>query len=100
MSGSLSFCRQFANRVSNLLCEHINEVRMVVEDSQFVDMDPGGFWLLQCGGDVFTILAAAGIAAEPRGYKGDRSFDSVAFHLHQSVIKEWLPVAIAPIDWQ
>ena len=92
--------REFLQCESHLFAQHMNKIRVVVEDSQLIDMESCHLRLLQGRRDVFSILPTSGITAETRSDIGDRSLHTIAFHLKHRVVQKRLPVPVSPVDGQ
>lgn len=80
--------------------DDVDEVGVVVEDADLVDFHSGKGGILECRGDIFAVLTAAGVAAEAGGDIAEHAADTVIVHLFESLWKERMPVAVAPIERQ
>lgn len=50
--------------------------------------------------EVFAVLAATAVATEHGSEERDCAASAVLFHLRKGVVKQWMPVAITPVDWE
>ena len=82
-------------------CRHrLDEPRMIVEKTQFLDPRSVGPNLFSRALDVLKVLTATGVRGKGRGDKRQGTADAVFSHLLQSVRQERVPVSVSPIDGQ
>ena len=90
--------RKTHERPSDVVGHRPDKSGVIEEHADLVDLRRPLTHRCTGGRNVFAVLATAGVAAVGTCDEGNRPFHSGVGHLADRVGKQWMPVAIAPID--